>query len=67
MFDEFLEVGKMVQPGNGFRPETLQSFDWEYPIWLYIMPFVPLLLIFSGGCSIINFARSYPLHFLITN
>lgn len=28
-----------------FQPETLQGFDWEYPIWLYLIPLIPLVMI----------------------
>ncbi len=30
---------------NWFSPETLQSFDWEQPFWLYLIPAIPLLMI----------------------
>jgi Ca-activated chloride channel family protein len=44
MFEELLDVGDWFNI-EWFKPETLQSFDWEYPIWLYLIPLVPLLLI----------------------
>ena len=42
MFEDILDVGNWFNL-EWFSPETLQSFDWEYPLWLYLIPFVPLL------------------------
>lgn len=44
MFEELMDISNWFNTG-WFNPSTLQSFDWEYPIWLYVIPFVPLLLI----------------------
>ena len=44
MFEELMDISNWFNTG-WFNPTTLQSFDWEYPIWLYVIPFVPLLLI----------------------
>ncbi len=30
---------------NWFSPGTLRGFDWEYPIWLYLIPLIPLFLL----------------------
>lgn len=43
MFERFLEASNWFNT-EWFKPTTLQSFDWEHPIWLYVIPFVPLLL-----------------------
>ncbi|GJM27800.1 MAG: hypothetical protein DHS20C17_04350 [Cyclobacteriaceae bacterium] len=44
MLDEFLEVSNWFNI-EWFNPETLRSFDWEYPVWLYLIPLIPLLLV----------------------
>ena len=44
MLEELIDAGNWFS-SEWFKPSTLQSFDWEHPIWLYIIPFVPLLLI----------------------
>jgi Ca-activated chloride channel family protein len=43
MLDEFLDVNNWFNI-EWFNPETLRSFDWEYPVWLYLIPLVPFLL-----------------------
>lgn len=44
MLEEFLEVSNWFNL-DWFKPETLRSFDWEHPVWLYLIPLVPLLLV----------------------
>jgi len=44
MLDGPMDVGSWFQ-SEWFKLSTLQSFDWEHPIWLYLIPFVPLLLV----------------------
>lgn len=44
MLEEFLDLGNWFNL-NWFEPSTLQSFDWENPFWLYVIPFVPLLFV----------------------
>ncbi len=44
MLEEFQEVNNWFNL-DWFRPETLKSFDWEYPLWLYFIPLIPVLLI----------------------
>lgn len=44
MLEGLMDVGNWFH-SEWFKPSTLQSFDWEHPIWLYLIPFVPLLLV----------------------
>jgi len=44
MLDDFLEVSNWFNL-SWFSPEVLKNFDWEYPIWLYLIPVVPVLLV----------------------
>ncbi|MEP0367130.1 MAG: VWA domain-containing protein [Cyclobacteriaceae bacterium] len=43
-----------------FKPETLQSFDWEAPVWFYAIPAVLLFLILRW-LILHNFSKKLPI------
>ncbi|MFT6866455.1 MAG: Ca-activated chloride channel family protein [Cyclobacteriaceae bacterium] len=58
MEDKFGSVGTWFST-RWFEPDTLRAFDWEAPIWLYVIP-VAILILLLRWFILYHFSKKLP-------